>query len=111
MQLPCNPRILQSVVKGFLCHEHVSTSQQEISLHTKKPVAIQCSSNSDRGHVVRLSEMNTGCVPLCRAKNGAPGVEDMLTMTPCDLFQVIEGRTLWLVGDSLTQVKLAAIIL
>lgn len=28
----------------------------------------------------------------------------MLTMTPCDLFRLLEGRTLWLVGDSQTQV-------
>lgn len=45
---------------------------------------------------------------MCRAEEGAPGVVEMLTMTPCDLFQFIEGRTLWLIGDSLTQVKFEA---
>jgi hypothetical protein len=41
-----------------------------------------------------------------RAEAGAPGVEQMLTMTPCDMFELLEGRTLWLVGDSLTQVSI-----
>ena len=41
----------------------------------------------------------------CRAEEGAPGMKEMLTMSPCDLFELIEGRTLWFVGDSLTQVQ------
>lgn len=40
-----------------------------------------------------------------RAEAGAPGVKEMLTLTPCDLFEMLEGRTLWLVGDSMTQVQ------
>lgn len=33
-------------------------------------------------------------------------MKEMLSLTPCDLFQLVEGRTLWLVGDSMTQVRL-----
>ena len=32
-------------------------------------------------------------------------MKEMLTMSPCDLFELIEGRTLWFIGDSLTQVQ------
>eukprot|EP00884_Botryococcus_braunii_P019887 jgi/Botrbrau1/6582/Bobra.0189s0009.1 len=38
---------------------------------------------------------------LDRAEAGAPGYAAMLTMTPCDLFSLIQGRTLWLIGDSM----------
>lgn len=39
----------------------------------------------------------------CRAEAGAVGVQQMLTLSPCDLFKLLEGRTLWLLGDSITQ--------
>ena len=39
------------------------------------------------------------------AERGRPGFRDMLTMTPCDLFSLIRGRTLWLMGDSMMQVQ------
>ena len=39
------------------------------------------------------------------AERGRPGFRDMLTMTPCDLFSLIRGRTLWLMGDSMMQVR------
>lgn len=42
---------------------------------------------------------------LGRADRGAPGVRDMLTSTPCDLWPFIQGRTVWVVGDSLAQVS------
>ena len=42
------------------------------------------------------------------AERGRPGFRDMLTMTPCDLFSLIRGRTLWLMGDSMMQVLLLA---
>lgn len=38
-----------------------------------------------------------------RAEAGAPGYEAMLTMTPCDLWPLIQGRTLWVAGDSISQ--------
>ena len=38
-----------------------------------------------------------------RAKAHAPGMEEMLTLTPCDLWPWLRGRTLWLVGDSMMQ--------
>lgn len=38
------------------------------------------------------------------AERGRPGFKEMLTMTPCDLFSLIRGRTLWLMGDSMMQV-------
>lgn len=41
------------------------------------------------------------------AERGRPGFKEMLTMTPCDLFPLLRGRTLWLMGDSMMQVHLA----
>ena len=38
-----------------------------------------------------------------RAAVGAPGMQEMLTLTPCDLWPWLRGRTLWLVGDSMMQ--------
>ena len=38
------------------------------------------------------------------AERGRPGFREMLTMTPCDLFSLVRGRTLWLMGDSMMQV-------
>ena len=38
-----------------------------------------------------------------RANAHAPGMEEMLTLTPCDLWPWLRGRTLWLVGDSMMQ--------
>ena len=38
-----------------------------------------------------------------RASAGAPGMQEMLTLTPCDLWPWLRGRTLWLVGDSMMQ--------
>ena len=40
---------------------------------------------------------------ISRAELGAPGYEHMLTMTPCDWWPFLKNRTIWLVGDSLTQ--------
>ena len=34
---------------------------------------------------------------------GSPGMQEMLTLTPCDLWPWLRGRTLWLVGDSMMQ--------
>lgn len=46
------------------------------------------------------------CTCLCpRAKVGAAGAKDLLELTPCDLFPYVRGRTLWLVGDSMMQVR------
>ena len=38
------------------------------------------------------------------AERGRPGFREMLTMTPCDLFSLVRGRTMWLMGDSMMQV-------
>ncbi len=38
------------------------------------------------------------------AERGRPGFKEMLTMTPCDIFSLLRGRTLWLMGDSMMQV-------
>lgn len=46
----------------------------------------------------------------CRAEAGAVGAEALLTLTPCDLFELLEGKTLWLVGDSMTQVLSPALM-
>ena len=39
------------------------------------------------------------------AERGRPGFREMLTMTPCDIFPLLRGRTLWLMGDSMMQVR------
>ena len=39
-----------------------------------------------------------------RAEAGAPDYKETLLMTPCDWWPFLRGRTLWLVGDSITQV-------
>ena len=41
-----------------------------------------------------------------RAEQDSPGMKEMLGLTPCDLFPFIRDRTLWLIGDSLTLVRL-----
>lgn len=33
------------------------------------------------------------------------GARELLDLTPCDLFSFIRGRTLWLIGDSIQQVR------
>lgn len=38
------------------------------------------------------------------AERGRPGFKEMLTLTPCDIFPLLRGRTLWLMGDSMMQV-------
>ena len=38
-----------------------------------------------------------------RAEAGAPDYKETLLMTPCDWWPFLRGRTLWLVGDSITQ--------
>lgn len=40
---------------------------------------------------------------VSRAEAGAPGYEAMLTMTPCDIWPYLRGRTLWVAGDSISQ--------
>ena len=37
------------------------------------------------------------------AEQGRPGFKEMLTLTPCDIFPMLRGRTLWLMGDSMMQ--------
>jgi hypothetical protein len=39
------------------------------------------------------------------AERGRPGFKEMLMMTPCDIFPLLRGRTLWLMGDSMMQVR------
>ena len=39
------------------------------------------------------------------AEAGRPGFKEMLTLTPCDIFPLLRGRTLWLMGDSMMQVR------
>lgn len=41
---------------------------------------------------------------LDRAANGSHWAANMLQMTPCDVWPFIRGRTVWLMGDSITQV-------
>ena len=39
------------------------------------------------------------------SKQGATWAEDALLAKPCQLFRLIRGRSLWIFGDSLGQVK------
>lgn len=41
---------------------------------------------------------------LDRAHSGSAWAANMLQLTPCDLWPFIQGRTVWLMGDSITQV-------
>ena len=40
------------------------------------------------------------------ATNGAEWASDALSIQPCELWEEIKGHTVWLVGDSVTQVNL-----
>ena len=40
---------------------------------------------------------------LDRAASGSQWALNMLQLTPCDLWPFIQGRTVWLMGDSITQ--------
>ena len=42
---------------------------------------------------------------LCRAERGAAGMRELMELTPCDVFPYLRGRTIWLVGDSMMQVR------
>ncbi|CAL5221674.1 g3905 [Coccomyxa viridis] len=44
------------------------------------------------------------------AERGRPGFKEMLTLTPCDLFSLVRGRTMWLMGDSMMQEFMKAIM-
>ena len=40
------------------------------------------------------------------AQDGHVWAKDMLTVRPCELFSYLEGRTLWIIGDSMSKVSL-----
>ncbi len=42
---------------------------------------------------------------LDRVANGSRWAANMLQLTPCDLWPFIRGRTIWLMGDSIMQVR------
>ena len=44
---------------------------------------------------------------LHRAERGAAGMQELMQLTPCDVFPYLRGRTIWLVGDSMMQVRQA----
>lgn len=62
--------------------------------------------------------MYWGGIPACRPREqaklldyflnqtsrGSEFAHGMMTLTPCDLWPFLRGRTLWLAGDSITQV-------
>ena len=45
---------------------------------------------------------------LRRAERGAAGMRELMELTPCDIFPYLRGRTIWLVGDSMMQVRATA---
>ncbi len=71
------------------CHE---TSEGEVLIESA------CRSHGEVCPDYLKMELLTGWIS--RADQGAPGVKEMLTLTPCDLFPFIRGRTLWILGDS-----------
>lgn len=44
-----------------------------------------------------------------RAEGGSKQAMGMLSLTPCDLYPLIKGRTLWLMGDSIMQEYMRAV--
>ena len=78
-------------------------------------------------HSVRISRWTNGLILVCRwagdqpacpletrnslinllkgyAHQGAEWAQNSLSLQPCELWEIIKGRTLWFVGDSITQV-------
>ncbi len=67
-----------------------------------------------------LCRFEEGFLPACKmedrrklvswlgeyANNGAQWARDILTLKPCDLWPQIRGKTVWIVGDSVSQVSL-----
>lgn len=43
-----------------------------------------------------------------QAYAGSQNAQGLLELTPCDFWPLIQGRSLWLFGDSITMVSLAA---
>lgn len=39
------------------------------------------------------------------AKDGSQWAADALTLLPCELWEEVKGRTVWFVGDSVTQAR------
>eukprot|EP00884_Botryococcus_braunii_P012833 jgi/Botrbrau1/21550/Bobra.174_2s0051.1 len=83
----------------------------------KHPPCPTCELHSRYG-----SCMYWGGIPACRPREqaklldyflnetikGSAFAEGMMTLTPCDLWPFIRGRTLWLAGDSITQETMRA---
>ncbi len=57
-------------------------------------------------------ESRDGLVNMLKdyARNGADWATEALTLRPCEMWQEIKGRTIWFVGDSVTQVQLYGLL-
>ncbi|BDA42198.1 hypothetical protein COCOBI_03-0850 [Coccomyxa sp. Obi] len=83
----------------------------------QRPSCKNCHSVRDRGRVEFCAYTPHSYSPICphkdqesllqyfleRADNGSTWAQGLLQLTPCDLWPFIRGRTLWLMGDSITQ--------
>ena len=77
---------------------------------------------ADFMHLIILSRFEEGFLPTCKmedrkklvswlsdfARKGAQWAEDILTFKPCDLWPQIRGKTVWIIGDSVSQVSFPA---
>ncbi|KAK9841328.1 hypothetical protein WJX74_003987 [Apatococcus lobatus] len=76
----------------------------------QKPRCSNCKADRSWAHTCQFDGQGSTCTPesqddflsllLSRAKDASSAYAEMLTMTPCDLFPYLRGRTLWLVGDA-----------
>ncbi|KAK9901586.1 hypothetical protein WJX75_003489 [Coccomyxa subellipsoidea] len=83
----------------------------------QRPSCKVCHSVKDRGRAEFCAYTPHSYSPICphkdqnallqyfldRADNGSLWAQGLLQLTPCDLWPFIRGRTLWLLGDSITQ--------
>lgn len=124
------PAAVQATLKAdfnFCCSRrrvggHVMLSRQEV-------VCVRSDVKEEVMHVTVTqgrwcaydSELSHTGAPICpaaeqatlmahfngRAAAGDAWAGNMLRMTPCDLWPFLKGRTLWLLGDSITQARAA----
>lgn len=106
------PHELASLLLGLRMSSPLAWHCSPLSLRASRPALRTCSlpmqffcMRSFRGPVCPdwLQEQLLGWM-IESAERGRPGFREMLTMTPCDLFSLVRGRTLWLMGDSMMQV-------
>ncbi|KAK9825884.1 hypothetical protein WJX81_000941 [Elliptochloris bilobata] len=88
----------------------------------QRPGCVNCNDPAKGRWCAYDSELSHSGAPICpaaeqatlmahfngRAAAGDAWAANMLRMTPCDLWPFLRGRTLWLLGDSITQESMRA---